>query len=453
MISKIQSELRSAINNSVKPGYVYTYPPKRAFRNLNSRFSLEKAWEGSGSEVNIYIHIPFCSVRCKFCNLFTLPIPQSAGRDITDLFTDAMIQEIKNYEIIGRKKVKTIYWGGGTPTYLSKEQLGRILAQLKESFEITSEVENSIEVYPDDAMKPDLLEGLKSLGFNRVSFGIQTFDPDELDATGRGYPAELGSEVVKRVKDLGFDDVNVDLIYGLPRQTFDKWIKNVHIVGELLPSTVTLYSLMIRPKTNYNLLQEKGKEDFVDFETKFHWYEAGRKILKEYGYIQETTVRFVLPDKGGYQQQSSEFKGTPTIGLGPGARSSSPNFHYSTNYAVEYSPTKSIIENYITAVNNGHAAAQLGFELDKDEQMRRYVIQALQLPEGVDGALFESLYGVSIFDKFPDQLDALQLEECISHDNSLRIVLTEKGRKYSDICVGIFFSERVNELVRDYVHV
>ncbi|MGG1073811.1 radical SAM protein [Priestia megaterium] len=453
-INQYHEQLIQAINGSEKPGYVYTYPPKRAFRPLDKeKFNLSSAWNTQTDGINIYLHIPFCKVRCKFCNLFTMPTSES-NRSITEQFTEAMIQEIKNHEeLIGSRKVESIYFGGGTPTFLTPKQLGRIMEQLKRSFKyIPDNIEKSIEMYPDDSLEPGKLESIKEIGFNRISFGIQTFDSEELATTGRGYPAELGKEVIPLVKNLGFDDINIDLIYGLPGQDLASWKKNLHIAGELLPSTVTLYPLMIRPVTAYSKQQAVGKTEFKGFSEKFEWYEYAKQILKSYGYMQDSTVRFVLPGIGGYRQQDNEFAGTPTVGFGPGARSSSPDYHYSTDYAVAYGPTKGIIESYIESVLSGNYAATQGFELNYEEKIRRFVIQAVQLPGGFNLLEFENTFGFPLLEKFSQEFAALEEEDCITIvDNKVK--LTEKGRKYSDMCAHLFYSQNVRELEKGYQHV
>ncbi len=453
-VNELRAELSSAIEAAVKPGYVYTYPPKRAFRPLDPTFRYEDAWHDWNASVNVYIHVPFCEVRCRFCNLFTVPLAPSRSRSITDEYTDALIAEIHSYRrLFGVKQAASIYFGGGTPTYLTVEQFRRIFDSLLDSFPPTTDAEVSVECYPDDASEPGKLEALRSFGVNRISFGIQTFDPDELDATGRPYPAELGVEVLARVKNLGFADWNADLIYGLPRQTLATWKDNLHRIGELQPTTVTLYPLMIRPVTAFGRQQKSGQVNFVPQETKFEWYEIGRHILATYGYRQQTTVRFVLPGKGGYRQQAKEFTGTPTLGLGAGARTAAPHIHYSTDYAVAYAPTLKIIRDFIERANADRPAATLGFVLADDEKARRYVVQAVQLPEGVASAVFERKFGMPLAKRFGPELAALQAEGCACETPDGGLVLTDKGRKYSDLCARLFFSPRVRELERNYVPV
>lgn len=452
-VEAFQQELTIAFAASLKPGYVYTYPPKRAFRPLNGHFSYEQAWKNWKQGVNLYIHVPFCEVRCRFCNLFTIPL-KSTNRSLTDAYVDALITEIQSYEpLLGTCPVESIYFGGGTPTFLTAAQFERIFRQLYSSFSIAEGINTNVEMYPEDVKDTQKLEALKSLGVNRISFGIQTFDPEELRKTGRPYPAELSQQALSQVTQMGFSDVNADLIYGLPEQTLESWKRNLHIIGQLQPTTVTLYPLMIRPVTTFNRQKEQGKATFVPDQTKFEWYEISKSILHDYGYHQETTVRFVIPGKGGYLQQDREFSGTPTLGLGPGARTSAPDAHYSTNYAVAYGPTLEIIQAYIAAMEERKPAASEGFLLDEDEKRRRYVIQALQVSQGVNPTRFIELFGSSLTDLFGAQFEALRREGCIQETESGSIILTEKGRKYSDSCVRILFSERVKQLEQEYQHV
>lgn len=445
--------LADNIAKAERPGYVYTYPPKRAFRPLDDTFSVADSWDDEGERVNIYVHIPFCPVRCRFCNLFTLPITGSSPkRGMFASYTDSLVREIESYgPLVGHREVESIYFGGGTPSYLDFEDLERIVGTIDDVFvHDVDDIERCIEVYPDNVLEPGKLEALQRLGFNRLSFGIQTFDATELRATGRPYPAELGLEVLRRVTELGFADVNADLIYGLPHQTFESWLHNVELVADLGLPTLTLYPLMIRPVTAYYKQEQSHKVEFVPDRTKFEWHDAAREILERAGYRQETAVVFVKAGTGGgYQQQYREFGGTPTLGVGAGARSSAPNAHYSTDYAVAFQPTLAIIEDYVDSIDAGRTAARFGFVLDDDEKVRRYAVQALQLPRGIDEDVFEAETGVRIDGYFPGALEALEEEGCLERTDG-RLRLTDRGVKYSDICVTLFFSERVSTLEAEY---
>lgn len=449
MVSRVDTlarELEEDLSNTDAISYLYTYPPRKSFRSLTEDFTHEAAWQDV-DDINVYIHIPFCPVRCQFCCLFTIPVSASGNQDLVDRYTEAVVREIASYQnILGHAHVKSIYFGGGTPTYLSIAQFGRIFEQLQHTFlRIDPEIERSVEVYPDVATEPGKLQGLKALGISRLSVGVQTLDPTLLRATGRPYPAELGLDMVRDCLNMGFDNINVDLIYGLPNQTLSGWERDLDRLARERPETITCYPLEFPRETAYTAQRRRNSSRFPAEETKAEWYDLSRAILESRGYVQETTVRFVLPG-GGYRQETLELSGTPTVGFGASACSSAPSVHYRTDYAVMFQPSMGIIQSYIDAIEHDRISASYGFVLDDDEAKRRYVICHLQLKEGLSKRDFRLAFGVSLRSEFGDELDALSRHGCIASVGDDIIVLTERGRRYSKVSMRLLFSRRVKEL-------
>jgi oxygen-independent coproporphyrinogen-3 oxidase len=311
--------LERAIREEIRADYVYMYPPRQAYRpmpaGVDMRHHVAESLRYSNS-IDLYFHFPFCKQVCSFCNLFT---SGTSRREVFDKYIDAMIRELLSFaEWIRGKRVETLYFGGGTPSLMSASQIARVIVAAEEltGSSVADVREVSLEVAPDtvDALA---LRELRSIGVNRINLGVQSTEDDVLRGIGRAHNKKIPFAALESALKVGFDNVCVDLIYGLEGQTAESWRRSVTEVCVLRPETICLYPLTLRPMTAYH----RGGYTVLDSKEQFAKYDIGLQIVQDAGYKQQTHVRYVRAEKGGYLQKENHWRMHNVLGIGAGARS------------------------------------------------------------------------------------------------------------------------------------
>lgn len=263
----------------------------------------------------IYIHIPFCKTRCSYCDFFS-----TTNESTADRYVDAV-----NAELVFRKNelkssaISTIYFGGGTPSQLSIAQFELIFSTIYSNFEVEEEAEITIEANPDD-MTEEYVEGLKTLPFNRVSMGIQSFDDGDLKRLNRRHTAQQALDVVERCKRSGLNNISIDLMYGLPLQTFDGWKRNVAVACSLGVQHISAYHLIYEKGTKLFQKLKKGEVVEADEELSVSMFQYLRESLISHGFIHYEISNFGL--EGLFSKHNSSYwKGVPYLGIGASAHS------------------------------------------------------------------------------------------------------------------------------------
>jgi oxygen-independent coproporphyrinogen-3 oxidase len=436
----LAERLRSQMAGGYWPGYVHSYPHKRAYRPLVS-MDMRATWAGV-TDLNLYVHVPFCERKCSFCNLFSYPVPTHEMRHVLDAYVDAVVRQIEYYrEYIPAPRVTSLFYGGGTPNVLASDQLARIQEALTEAFGTREEdVEECIECSPD-RLSPEYIRELRRLGFDRVSIGVQSFFQEDLDHVNRHYSAKDVYEVIQNLRSAGLR-MNLDLIYGLPGQSESSIMRNLDQVAELGPECITIYPLAVRELTGIGRLPQSSLMSTRD---KYALYDRVRMRLEEAGYTCQTVVRYVKSDSSTYQQQRLEYAGVPTLGLGAGARSYAPSVHYCLPYRVQSGLVSGIVRDFLKS--DFGSAQHTGFLLGPDELRRKHLTLSL-LDPGISIGSYERVFGAS-FD-FVAELGALMDAGLVESQDGDFYALTRMGRKYSDVAAGVFQSERVTELYSAY---
>ncbi len=312
---------------------------------------------------------------------------------------------------------------------------------------IDPNAEVCIEAAPN-SMNDAQCRELRASGFNRISIGIQSFDDEELTGMGRLYDGDHGRRMVHVALEAGFPNVNIDLIYGLPNQTYQKWLRNLQTAIELGTPSITLYPLAVRSKTTYNKWYKESPGIFRNNLTKYNWYDVAVDLLTSNGYEQQTLVNFAR-EGGGSRHETNEFMGIPTIGLGSGARSYAPTLHYTNDDYVNRKYITSMISDYLNCIESSdEIPVRSAVSLDREEIIRKYVILRL-LRIGVDITDFELRFGESLESKFGPLFDALRLENLVERSGRTE-KLTKRGLRFSSIIATMFFSDRVKRLAPDY---
>ena len=410
-------------------------------------------------EANIYIHIPFCNQLCSFCGY--LKTVDRAGT-LQDGYIDALIGEIRLYApLLSEKTVRTLHFGGGTPTLISDHQLERVLRALTDANPrlLHSATEVSIESTPERIEKKRF-ETLRDLGFNRVSIGVQTLDDREIALSGRKNGKEISSRAISSLQDAGILNVVVDLMIGIGGQTVKSFERSAQSLASLRPDTVELYALGLMPETRLSKAFFSGissdispgisprtassRDDAILMgnDDIYRCYSIGQQIFSQAGYVQDCHNRYAIPCRGGFLQEDYLFDGMSVIGLGAGARSYARNIQYRNVHSLN---GRVAIAQYIATISSGRNAVTATFVVDDDERARQYAIGHI---ESLDRAAFSRSFGPFEM-RLPEELRQLQ-ESGIAHIDESIIALNPDGLKYRDLVARMFFSPASRSKEREY---
>ncbi|MBO5700184.1 MAG: radical SAM family heme chaperone HemW [Bacteroidales bacterium] len=270
----------------------------------------------------IYVHIPFCGQFCTYCNFYSVK-----GKGYREKYISALHNEIENRkEFFTNTGVspQTIYFGGGTPSVFTPVQLGEVLEHIKRVYEV-SPVEVSIEVNPND-ITPGYAAGLRKAGFNRVSMGIQSFVDEHLQWMNRRHKADEGEQAYRNLRDAGFENISLDLIFGYGGLTPQLWEYNLSRMVDLFPEHISAYQMSIEPGSALGKMYEKGEYDLPPDSLCHQQYSFLQKYLSGKGYVQYEVSNFARKrgDSGEIVKSlhnSSYWTKEPYLGLGPAAHS------------------------------------------------------------------------------------------------------------------------------------
>lgn len=370
----------------------------------------------------IYIHVPFCKNKCAYCNFFSL-----ASEKNVSSFVDALKREIiTRNQYLGYEDVETIYFGGGTPSLLPLNHIEDILKLLHKKFNIISNPEITLEVNPDTIDK-EKMYSLKNMGVNRISIGIQSFHDDDLRYLDRRHDSKHALQVIDDLKCVGFDKLTLDLIYGIPTLTEEKWNKNLDIFFSTGISHLSAYALTIEPKTILGQRIEKGDLQDVNEDETIRHYEILVERTKENGFEHYEISNFA---KEGFRSQHNSiyWNDEKYLGLGPSAHS----YDGSSRQWNVSNLTKYIDADFDT---------DLYFEreiLTLDDKFNEYVMTGLRTSWGCDIKKITSDYGLSYRDHFLKKVKKY-LDSGIMIKQNDTFVLTDNGMLFADgIAAEIF---------------
>lgn len=433
------ASIQSFLDQSPYQGYVYAYPHKTAYRPLQPSVPLQEVWQDEERDsLFLYLHVPFCGMRCGFCNLFTQAKPDDS---LVELYLDALrVQSAQVSKSIGAASIARLAIGGGTPTYLSVPQLEKVFAMLADDWGIqTKTIPVAIEVSPETvtAAKVDLL---KARSVHRISMGVQSFVESETNNCGRPQKQSDLEEALARLSEANFPVLNLDLIYGLPGQSEQTWEYSLRRTLEYAPKEIYLYPLYVRPLTGL------GRSKKLWDDVRLELYRLGRDRLLSEGYEQVSMRYFRKPDSNSDAFPHYCCQTDGMIGLGCGARSYTRSLHYSSEYAVGAKGIREIIGEYVA--RDDFASVDYGTFLDEEEQRRRFLLQSLLQVEGVAFTDYQARFRTSVLDDFPaiHELEAMGL--AIIHSDAVK--LTDSGLEMSDAIGPFFFSDGIWTMMREY---
>jgi len=390
--------------------------------------------EGQNEQpLSLYVHIPFCQQLCTFCGCNKYITNNS---NIVEKYLTALEQEIAGVtERLGqRKKLAQIHFGGGTPTFLNPEQLSRVVEMIVSRFDALEDCEWAIEANPRVTTTKQL-EVLYELGFRRVSFGVQDLDPAIQHAINRNQTAEQSWKTLEKARSLGYKSINLDLVYGLPLQTQHGFRKTLEEVNKMRPDRLAVYSFAYLPgmfKTHERAIKEK---DLPTPEEKINIYLEAINFFAEAGYVMIGMDHYALPEDELAQALKNRtlhrnFMGYTTlhnmaqIGVGVSAIS---------DFGDSYWQNPKELDQYMEETVNNKLIPRRGLLLEKEDQLRRKVIETLMCHGEITIQDFEFLYELDFRQHFAEawtQLEKFE-EEGLVKLSPAKIELTPLGMLFT----------------------
>ncbi|MBV6397346.1 MAG: Oxygen-independent coproporphyrinogen-III oxidase-like protein YqeR [Anaerolineales bacterium] len=377
-------------------------------------------------DTSIYLHIPFCAHRCAYCDFNTY-----AGQgDSIPAYVDALIKEI-NFGAAARPSahatIGTIFFGGGTPSLLSAPQLASIMDALRAAFTFSSNLEATIEANPGTT-SPEFLHQIRAAGINRISFGVQSANPEELHMLERVHDFFDVIQSVKWARQAGLDNLNLDVIYGLPEQTLQTWQTSLQRILDLHPEHISAYALTLEHGTPFGRWSARGMLPLPDPDLAAEMYEWASETLEANGYKQYEISNWAKEVKGqkskvrpstfdlqpwapafACKHNLQYWRGLPYLAFGAGAHGYAGGYRYSNVLRIKTYIDRLTANSQQPGTAFPLTPAAVNYHrLSKREEMQEAMLTGLRLVrEGVSDAAFRRRFGIGIEDAFPKEVDEL----------------------------------------------
>ena len=363
----------------------------------------------------IYLHIPFCKKACHYCDFHFSTSPQYKEPMLKALRRELLLR--KNY--LGNQAIETIYFGGGTPSLLSANELQMLLGEIVDQFDVSSDAEITIEANPDD-LNPQRVKELRQTLINRFSIGIQSFFEEDLRWMNRAHTAIEAQSSIKRVQDAGFENITADLIYGYPLLSNPKWEHNIQELIQLHIPHISSYSMTVEPATALSAFIKKGEQKAMDEGQSAAQFLILMEQLKEAGFEHYEISNFAKP--GSYSKHNSNYwEGVSYLGIGPSAHSfngESRQWNISNN------------AKYIDQIQNGKIPSEIEV-LTKENRINEYIMTSLRTSKGMDLNKIKDQFGSDYANEIKNNLEPLIEKNWILMTEQL-ITLTTDGKLFAD---------------------
>lgn len=364
--------------------------------------------------IGLYIHVPFCIRKCLYCDFASVPLAQ----DVVELYLRGLYQEIDHYSQTlpaEQKQIASLFVGGGTPTCLKAKQLNGILEQVSQKFFLVPQAEITTEANPG-TVTLSYLQELRAVGFNRISLGVQSTHPKLLQLIGRIHSFEQAKVAVQDARQAGFDNLNLDLIFGLPEQTLEQWQQSLEEILTLSPEHISCYGLQLEEGTPLTSAVEKGELVACSEELELAMYQGAIATLKKAGYQHYEISNFARP---GFQCQHNiiYWHNQGYLGVGPAA-------HSYLNHS-RWGNLENITE-YSASLRGGKLPVEEVHNLTVKEQMEETVFLGLRLLDGLSLSNFEERFGKPLSQIFGPQIEGLQKKGLVKIQAG-HLKLTEQG--------------------------
>lgn len=357
------------------------------------------------NKLGIYIHVPFCIKKCNYCDFCSFPNRIDEGI----LYTTELKKRIKAFrEKNGKRTVDSVYFGGGTPTLLPVECFEKLMTALNDAFEIADDAEITVECNPASIDKSGL-GAIRSLGINRLSIGLQSANNNELSLLGRIHNYDGFLKTFRDARDVGFDNISVDLMYGIPEQTCESLKKTLRSVTALSPEHISAYGLKIEGNTEFS--RNYASYNFPDGDEQADFYELCCEYLANNGYQRYEISNFSKPKRES-RHNLKYWELDDYVGFGVSAHSCFEGVRYGNS-------------NDYGAFMRGEDICEDRRSVSREEIMTEYVMLGLRLQKGISLLEFKELWGLDFKDAYPciDQF----LKANFMHEREGRISFTTKG--------------------------
>ena len=425
------------------PGPRYTsYPTAPEWTSeftANDYISALNAFDVGRRSLSLYVHIPFCAKMCYYCGCNV--VIRKSNVNVGDAYIDDLVREFSLVarQLSGKPVVRQLHWGGGTPNFLSVAQINRLMAEIQRFFTIDFSGEVAVEVDPR-TVNADQIETFRNLGFNRVSMGIQDFNPEVQSAISRIQPFEAVRALFKQLRDLRFESVNVDLIYGLPLQTVRGFLSTVDQILALNPDRIALYSYAHVPwlKSHQKLI---SIDSLPDQNEKLDIFLNAREAFIKNGYSAIAMDHFAKPSDELAVAYNAGVLYRNFMGYTVKPADDYLGFGVSSigNVSNRFVQNVKELDRYSALLSEGHLPVDRGLALDQDDQIRQWVILSLMCRFSVDKAEFENRFSTS-FDLYFDRVRP-HLTDCeqngLVRNSVAEIAVTELGKLFvRNVCMG-----------------
>ena len=364
----------------------------------------------------LYLHIPFCKKRCLYCAFYSTTLHSLQGKYVDALCNE--LQQRRSY--IKEESISTIYFGGGTPSLLTGEQIGKILTTIRSNYAIVPDAEITIECNPDD-ITPPYLAMLKANGFNRISMGVQSLDNEQLQRLGRRHTAQKAKEAFALARAAGFNNISIDLMFALPGSTTAEWQHTLQSAIALQPEHISAYNLTYEDGTPLSRALQAGEITEATEEENLRQFNTLITELKKAGYRHYEISNFALPGRES-RHNSSYWNDTPYLGCGAGAHS-----YNGTARGWNVSD----INKYIKGINNREPVFEIE-ELTLQERYNDTVLTRLRTADGLPTEWVKERFGDTLYNYM---MRAARKEIAAGNLQSTadgQLTLTEKGIFVSD---------------------
>lgn len=372
--------------------------------------------------MSIYLHIPYCKKLCYYCDFhFSLNLTTKQE------FVAALCKEIElQKDFLTAQKLETIYFGGGTPSVLSKDEIAQILHTIKKNFPISETAEISFECNPDDLNK-DYLQDLFHLGINRLSIGIQSFFNDDLLILNRRHNSQEAKNCVKIAQEVGFRNITIDLIYGLPNQTIERWRQNLEIVSQLNIQHLSAYALTVEKTTALHKFVNTGKIIIPQDEQVISHFEYLVEWSHKQGFEQYEISNFAR--NGMYSKHNSNYwKGIPYLGVGPSAHSFNGTHRF---WNISHN------QKYIQSIQEGIVPREAE-ELSISDRFNEYLMTGLRTKWGVEIEFIKTNFPNDFYCNFTE-LITKYISQDLMKKTQTHVFFTTKGFMLSDSIISELF--------------
>ncbi|GAB3769234.1 radical SAM family heme chaperone HemW [Spirosoma horti] len=373
--------------------------------------------------MHLYLHIPFCKQACHYCDFhFSTSLGQKSA------LVDALCTEISlQKDYLPSRTLETIYFGGGTPSLLTEREIQQIFAAIQTHFTVSPTAEITLEANPDD-LNLEKLTMLRTY-VNRLSIGIQTFDEATLRWMNRAHTATEAEACVRLAREAGFENMSVDLIYGIPNRDTTRWQLDLQKVLALDVPHLSAYALTIEPDTAFGRWQKKGKLPPADEDSAAEQFEELTKALNEANYDHYEISNFAKPDQYA-RHNSAYWQRRPYLGIGPSA-------HSYNGHSRQYNLANN--SRYIAAISQGKLPATLE-TLTIADQVNEYLLTGLRTKWGCSLADLNALLTSNFAEKQARDLTAMYATGWLSRVGD-RLLLTQSGKLFADRVAATLFVE------------